>query len=110
MGGAGVRTERVAHRFQPREKAMDHTLYMMDEAVTSLPVVSGFVVLWIGFAFGNGLLAKQLGHSVVLWVILSLIPIVNYFFYFFVVYATALGILKRLNLVADRFAAGNQTT
>ncbi|MGH7122698.1 MAG: hypothetical protein ACREFP_27515 [Acetobacteraceae bacterium] len=89
---------------------MSDTVWMMDQAVTSLPVFSGLVLLWAGFAIGNGFLARRLGHSVVLWVILSLIPIVNYFFYFFVIYATVLGIIKRLNLLTERLAPGNQTT
>ncbi|MDE2165632.1 MAG: hypothetical protein KGJ66_04750 [Alphaproteobacteria bacterium] len=90
---------------------MSDTVWMMDQAVTSLPLFSGLVLLWAGFAIGNGFLAKRLGHSVALWVILSLIPIVNYFFYFFVIYATVLGILKRLNTISDHLAVtGSQTT
>jgi hypothetical protein len=89
---------------------MSETVWMMDRAVTSLPLFSGLVLLWAGFAIGNGFLAKRLGHSVGLWVILSLIPIINYFFYFFVIYATVLGILKRLNLLTERLAASSQTT
>ena len=89
---------------------MNNTIFMMDRAVTDLPVFTGLVLLWAGFAIGNGFLAKRLGHSVALWVILSLIPIVNYFFYFFVIYATVLGILKRLNLLAERLAPSSQTT
>src|SRR6185437_13344134 len=42
------------------------------------------------------------GKHVALWVILSLIPIVNYFFYIYIVYAVVLGILHRLNAIAAR--------
>ncbi|MGH7000284.1 MAG: hypothetical protein ACREEA_02115, partial [Stellaceae bacterium] len=83
------------------------TVMMMDEAVTSLPLFTGLIVLWAGCAIGNGFIA----HRLALWVILSLIPIVNYFFYIFVIYATVLGIIKRLNTIADRLGAtAAQTT
>lgn len=89
---------------------MQDTVMMMDQAIASLPVFTGLVVLWAGCAIGNGFIAHRLGHSVVLWVILSLIPILNYFFYIFVIYATVLGIIKRLNTIADRLAPAAQTT
>lgn len=89
---------------------MHDTVMMMDDAITSLPLFTGLVVLWAGCAIGNGFIAHRLRHSVALWVILSLIPIVNYFFYIFVIYATVLGIIKRLNTIADRLAPATQTT
>ncbi|GEM_PF-2861302 len=89
---------------------MHDTVMMMDEAVASLPLFTGLVVLWAGCAIGNGFIAHRLGHSVALWVILSLIPILNYFFYIFVIYATVLGIIRRLNLLTERLAAASQTT
>ena len=89
---------------------MSDTVWMMDQAVTSLPLFTGLVLLWAGFAIGNGFLAHRLGHSVTLWVILSLIPIINYFFNFFVIYATVLGIIRRLNILTERLAPAAQTT
>jgi hypothetical protein len=68
----------------------------------SLPVIIVVVALWIALAVGNGFIARALGKHVVLWVILSLIPIVNYFFYIYIVYAVVLGILHRLNAIAAR--------
>jgi hypothetical protein len=68
----------------------------------SLPVIVVLVALWIALAVGNGFIARALGKHVVLWVILSLIPIVNYFFYIYIVYAVVLGILHRLNAIAAR--------
>ena len=88
---------------------MQDTVMMMDQAIASLPVFTGLVILWAGCAIGNGFIAHRLGHSVALWVILSLIPILNYFFYIFVIYATVLGIIKRLNTIADRLALGQTT-
>jgi len=90
---------------------MHDTVMMMDDAVTSLPLFTGLIILWAGCAIGNGFIAYRLGHSVALWVILSLIPIVNYLFYIFVIYATVLGIIKRLNVLTERLAAtAAQTT
>lgn len=68
----------------------------------SLPVLIVMIALWIGLAVGNGFIARALGKHVVLWVILSLIPIVNYFFYIYIVYAVILGILHRLNAITAR--------
>jgi hypothetical protein len=68
----------------------------------SLPVVIVVVALWIAVAVGNGFIARALGKHVVLWVILSLIPVVNYFFYIYIVYAVVLGILHRLNAITAR--------
>ena len=77
----------------------------------SLPVIIVAVALWIALAVGNGFVARALNKHVALWVILSLIPIVNYFFYIFVIYATVLGIIKRLNVLTERLTAtGAQTT
>jgi len=68
----------------------------------SLPVLIVLIALWIGLAVGNGFIARALGKHVALWVILSLIPIVNYFFYIYIFYAVVLGILRRLNAIAAR--------
>jgi hypothetical protein len=68
----------------------------------SLPVVIVVVALWIALAVGNGFIARALGKHVVLWVILSLIPVINYFFYIYIVYAVVLGILHRLNAITAR--------
>ena len=61
-----------------------------------------FILVAIGIAIGNGFIAKALGKSVALWVILSLIPGVNVFFYYYIAYAVVLGILHRLNAITAR--------
>jgi len=68
----------------------------------SLPVLIVLIALWIALAVGNGFIARALGKHVVVWVILSLIPIVNYFFYIYIFYAVVLGILHRLNAITAR--------
>jgi hypothetical protein len=60
------------------------------------------VALWIALAVGNGFIARALGKHVALWVILSLIPIVNYFFYIYIAYSVILGILNKLNALETR--------
>jgi hypothetical protein len=60
------------------------------------------VAFWIAIAVGNGFIARALGKSVPLWVILSLIPFVNSFFYIYIIYAVILGVLHRLNAIAAR--------
>jgi hypothetical protein len=68
----------------------------------SVPLLVVMIALWIALAVGNGFIARALGKSVPLWVVLSLIPIVNYFFYIYIVYAVILGILHRLNVIMTR--------
>lgn len=67
-----------------------------------LPILVILIALWIGLAVGNGFIARALGKHVTLWVILSLIPIVNSFFYIYIVYSVVLGILDRLNSLKTR--------
>ncbi|HEV8015906.1 MAG TPA: hypothetical protein VGP48_10255 [Stellaceae bacterium] len=78
----------------------------MDQDYTSfypsIPFLIVIVALWIALAVGNGFIARALGKHVALWVILSLIPIVNYFFYIYIAYAVVLGILHRLNAISAR--------
>ena len=78
---------------------------MNQDYVSYYPSIAGiaaFVALYIALAVGNGFVAKALGKHVALWVILSLIPVVNYFFYIYIFYAVVLGILHRLNAIAAR--------
>jgi hypothetical protein len=67
-----------------------------------LPVLVAFSLLYVALAIGNGFIARQLGRSVVLWVLLSLIPIINYFFFVYLGYAVILFMLRRLNAIAER--------
>jgi hypothetical protein len=62
--------------------------------------------LFIGAAVGNGFIAARLGKSVALWVILSLIPIFNFFFLYYVGYVVVLRILGRLDNVVARLENG----
>ena len=73
-----------------------------DYYYSPLPVLIVLIALWIALAIGNGFIARALGKHVALWVVLSLIPIVNYFFYIYIVYAVVLGVLHKLNALQSR--------
>ncbi len=68
----------------------------------SIPGLIVTIALWIALAVGNGFIARALNKHVALWVILSLIPVVNIFFYIYIAYAVILGILHRLNAIIAR--------
>ncbi|HVC51660.1 MAG TPA: hypothetical protein VND87_06535 [Stellaceae bacterium] len=53
--------------------------------------------VYVALAVANGMLAARLGKSVAAWVILSLIPLVNLFFYIYMVYTVLFFIIDRLN-------------
>ncbi|HTW50623.1 MAG TPA: hypothetical protein VME45_01865 [Stellaceae bacterium] len=58
--------------------------------------------VYIALAIANGYLAARLGRSVPAWVILSLIPIVNVFFYLYMGYTVLFFIIDRLKQVSAR--------
>ena len=60
-----------------------------------LPIVIIFVVFAIGFGF----LAKRLEKNVALWVILSLIPVINYFFWVYAMFITLFYIIDTLKYI-----------
>jgi hypothetical protein len=81
---------------------------MMDDTMmdpSSIAFYAILLLLWLGMAVGNGFLARKLGHNIVLWVVLSLLPVINYFFYVYVGYAVILAILKRLDAIQARLDA-----
>jgi hypothetical protein len=63
------------------------------------------IAVWIGVAIGNGFIAARLGKSVALWVILTLIPIYNFFFIYYVWFYVVCRVLNRLNQIALRIDA-----
>ena len=58
------------------------------------------MVVSIPFAIGAWFVAGRMGRSRALWVILTLVPFVNFFFYIYAIFAVLLYILDRLNQVA----------
>ncbi|MEP4379966.1 MAG: hypothetical protein ABJ215_09890 [Alphaproteobacteria bacterium] len=61
-----------------------------------------FVIFMIPFAIGNYFLAGRMGRNQVLWVVLTLIPVVNFIFIYYVMYVVVLYILDKLNKLTER--------
>ena len=55
-----------------------------------------WAVLGIGLAIGNYFLAHRLNANPTLWAVLSLIPLVNFVFFYYVGYRVIYAILDRL--------------
>ncbi len=64
--------------------------------MTFLPIF----LMSIPFAIGAYFVAERMGRSQALWVVLTLIPFVNFFFYIYAMFAILLYVLDRLNGVA----------
>ena len=69
----------------------------MDDSTYQLIQVVPFLLLSIPFAIGNGYLAARLGRNALIWVILSLIPLVNYVFFIYVAYQIVFFVVDRLS-------------
>jgi hypothetical protein len=61
-----------------------------------------FSLFGIPVAVGVGYLAKRLNKSVVLWVVLTIIPVVNMIFAYVVMFKVIYGVLDRLNELTER--------
>ena len=73
----------------------------MDQQQTMIlgAVVAELVLFGIGsifFAIGNYFIAKRLGKNKVLWVVLTIIPGVNFIFLYYMAYQILYAILDRL--------------
>ncbi|MEQ8349408.1 MAG: hypothetical protein RIB84_26445 [Sneathiellaceae bacterium] len=73
--------------------ASDHMSY-----VQLLP----YLLAFLPFAIGNWFLARAVGQPRILWVILSLVPILNLFFLYDVFYTVVLQVLRRLDEISRR--------
>jgi hypothetical protein len=58
------------------------------------------ILIGMPFAFGFYHVAGRLGRNGVAWAILSLVPIVNYFFWIYAAFVALLFILDRLRAIA----------
>lgn len=82
----------------------------MEEHVGFGFVIGSFVpmvVLFIGIAIGNYFIAGRMGRNKVLWVVLTLIPIVNFVFLYYVFYAVLLYVLDKLNALSGSSERGS---
>jgi hypothetical protein len=64
-----------------------------------------FVLIAIPFAIGNGFLAVRLDRNAPVWVILSLVPIVNFWFGIYVAYQVVFFVIDRLKGTSAKPAA-----
>jgi hypothetical protein len=69
----------------------------MDDSTYQLIQFVPLLLLSIPFAIGNGYLAARLGRNALVWVIVSLIPLVNYVFFIYVGYQVVFFIVDRLS-------------
>lgn len=69
-------------------------------AVAFFPIILWWILVAIPFAIGAYFIAERMGRNKALWVILTLIPVVNFFFYIYAMFAVLLYILDRLNQAA----------
>lgn len=58
-------------------------------------------VIGIPLSIGNAFIARRLGKSVVLWVVLSIVPLVNLVFFYYVAFRVVYTVLDRLAGIAD---------
>lgn len=77
---------------------------MMMGAFSFIPLLLIFLV-FIAFAIGFAIIAGRIGKSSVLWAILSLIPVVNYFFWIYAMFTILLYVLDRLNAIGSKVGA-----
>jgi hypothetical protein len=73
---------------------------MYDDHMMMMPFVP-LLVFTIPLAIGNAFLARRLGRSVAWWVILSLIPGINFIFFYYVAYTVVFAVLDRLKAIGD---------
>jgi hypothetical protein len=60
------------------------------------------IIVFFAFAIGNYFIAGRMGRNKILWVVLTLIPIVNFVFLYYVMYSVLLYILDRLNALSGQ--------
>jgi len=58
------------------------------------------IILTVPFAIGNFFLARALRQSIPIWVILSLIPFLNYLFFIYVTFFVAIHIVRSLQRIS----------
>jgi hypothetical protein len=77
----------------------------MDDSGFQFVQLLPFLLLTIPFAIGNGYLAARLGRNPLLWVVLSLVPLVNYLFFVYVAYQVVFFVIDRLAGITRKIEA-----
>jgi len=73
-------------------------------AFSFIPLLA-FILIAILFAIGFAKIAGRMGKSPVLWAVLSLIPVVNYFFWIYAMFVILIYVLDRLNAIGSKVGA-----
>jgi uncharacterized membrane protein YoaK (UPF0700 family) len=83
---------------------------MEEPGATGAAALASFlpiIVLMLPLAIGNYFLARRIdGASPVLWLVLSLIPIVNFVFYYYIAYKVVFAVLDHLRALRAGRAPG----
>ena len=79
---------------------------MMMGPFSFLPLLF-IILIAVLFAIGFAKIAGRMGKSPALWAILSLIPVVNYFFWIYAMFVIVLYVLDRLNGISERAGAAS---
>ena len=66
-----------------------------------------FLIIFVGLAIGNYFIADRMGRNKIVWVVLTLIPIVNFIFMYYVIYAVIIYVLDKLNAATDQAGQGS---
>jgi hypothetical protein len=77
---------------------------MMMGAFSFIPLLA-FILIAILFAIGFAKIAGRMGKSPVLWAVLSLVPVVNYFFWIYAMFVILIYVLDRLNAIGTKVGA-----
>lgn len=76
------------------------------DVVALLPLL----LIMVPFAIGFTLVAGRIGRNKILWAVMSLIPIINYFFWIYAGFVVLLHMLDRLNAISARTGAETAVT
>ena len=74
---------------------------METDTISRLAQFLPMMLIGIFFSIGSYHLAKRLNKNQVLWVILTIIPIINVFFYFYVTFCVVYAVLDKLKAIQD---------
>lgn len=66
-----------------------------------------WMLMSIPMAFGNYFLARRLDRNPILWAMLSLVPILNFFFLLYIYYVLIFRVLDYLRNISERLSTSS---
>ncbi len=69
---------------------------------SGIAAILPLLIIQIPFVIGNGYLASRLNRSVPVWVILSIIPVIGYFFMLYVGYTLIFHFLDKAKEISNK--------